>query len=415
MTAELEVIQPSSLMKRVEQLVDTIESEDSTPSVVALAERVVGEFGPELGLAGGRVFERDGSDYVLVARFPATQAPVEEVRVPETYPPLARVIERSFVFMRPGDPGFDSELEARLGASHFAAIAVHRATCDCILSFDVAAESRADDIRYSLSILRHSINHRLRESWVGNVFREARLIQTSIVPRKAPEFFDFDIAGRSDPMELVGGDFFDYLQLSPRVLGLAIADVSGHGLPAALQVRDIYMGLRMGLSREFKFLGTVERLNEIVSRSTLTSRFVSLFYGELERNGNFLFVNAGHPPPLIVRPDGEVRRLRDGGPVLGPIPNSTYERGFARLRPGDTLVLYTDGIVETEGSADGAVEEYGEERLRGVVTSTEGRGARETVQTIFDDVARFDLTDQAQDDRTAVIVKRALGGDRASD
>lgn len=393
-------------MKQVEQLVDTIESEGGTPSVVALAECVVVQFGAELGLSGGRVFRRDGSEYVLEARFPEDGTPVEEVRVPEDYPPVARVIRRSFVFMRPGDPGVDSELEARLGASEFAAIAVHRETCDCILSFDVTPGSSADDIRYSLSILRHSINHRLRESWLGNVFREARLIQTSIVPRHSPEFFDFDIAGRSDPMELVGGDYFDYIQLSPRSLGLAIADVSGHGLPAALQVRDIYMGLRMGLSRDFKLLRTVERLNEIVSRSTLTSRFVSLFYGELEENGNFLYVNAGHPPPLVLRRDGQVHRLKRGGAVLGPVPDGSYERGFARLRPGDSLVLFTDGIVETEGG-DSGKQEYGELRLRELVRASSERTARETVEAIFEDVARFDGTDQAKDDRTAVVVKRS--------
>jgi len=403
---EHETLQPHSLMKQVEQLVDTIESESTTPSIVALASKVVAQFGAELGITGGRVFERDGADYVLVARFPEGSGPVEEIRVPESYPPVAEVLEHSFIFMRPGDPGVDPELEALLGANEFAAIAVHRDFCDCILSFDVVAGSGSDDIRYSLSILRHSINHRLRESWVGNVFREARLIQTSILPRRSPEFFDFDIAGRSSPMEIVGGDFFDFIPLSSKILGLAIADVSGHGLPAALQVRDIYMGLRMGLSRDFKILRTIERLNEIVALSTLTSRFVSLFYGELEENGNFLYVNAGHPPPLHIRPDGEVRRLKRGGAVLGPVPGGTYQRGFARLRPGDTLVLYSDGIVEALGPARGTNEEYGAGRLNAQVIACREHSAKETVEAIFASVESFDATDQPQDDRTVVVVKR---------
>jgi len=401
--------QPRSLIKQVEQLVDSIESDPSAGSVVTLATQVVLQFGPELGLTGGRVFRRDGSDYVLSATFPESNLPAEPIRVPDSYPPIERVRSRGFIFMGPGHPAIDPELEERLGASEFAAIAIHREECDCIISFDVAPGSQGDDIRYSLSILRHSINHRLRETWLGNIFREARLIQTSILPRAAPDFGAFDIAGRSDPMEVVGGDFFDFLQLSPRILGLAIADASGHGLPAALQVRDIYMGLRMGMSREFKILRTFERLNQIVSRGSLTSRFVSLFYGELEDNGNLIFVNGGHPFPLHIRPDGEVRRLRRGGVVLGPIPDAVYERGFTRLRPGDMLVLYSDGIAETEGHAGKELEEFGERRLIEAAIEHRDLPAREMVDAIFSEVRRFDVTDQQQDDRTLVIVKWPAG------
>jgi serine phosphatase RsbU (regulator of sigma subunit) len=405
MSEEKAGLQPRSLMKQVEQLVDSIESASGAESVVELASEVVSHFGAELGLTGGRVYARDGADYVLKAAFPDRGTQVEPIRVPETYPPLVQLLERGFVFMGPDDPGVDPELEKRLGARTFAAIWVGREECDCILSFDVAPDSQNDDIRYSLSILRHSINHRLREAWVGNVFGEARLIQTSILPRKAPQFDGFDIAGRSDPMEFVGGDYFDYIQLSPKILGLAIADASGHGLPAALQVRDIYMGLRMGLSHEFKILPTVERLNEIVGRATLTSRFVSLFYGEIELNGNFLYVNAGHPFPLHIRRDGEVRRLRRGGAVLGPIPGGVYERGFVRLRHGDTLVLYTDGIVETEGNTARGIEEYGEHRLISQVMECAPLSAAETVEAVFEDVEKFDLREQQQDDRTLVIIR----------
>ncbi len=183
------------------------------------------------------------------------------------------------------------------------------------------------------------------------IFAEARKIQASILPRRAPAYGEFDIAGRSEPMEEVGGDFFDYIPLTEKILGLAIADVSGHGLPAALQVRDIYMGLRMGLARDFKIVRTVERMNSIIHQSTLTSRFVSMFYGELELNGVFIYVNAGHPPPFHIAANGMVRSLEEGGPVLGPLPEATYERGFVIMKPGDMLVFYTDGICETLGAA----------------------------------------------------------------
>src|SRR4029434_4486679 len=97
------------------------------------------------------------------------------------------------------------------------------------------------------------------------------------------------------PAELCVGDSRAFIPLSARRLGIAIADASGHGLPAALQVRDVYTGLRMAVERGFKIVRTVERLNRIIHESRLTTRFVSLFYGEIEDDGNMMYVNAGHP------------------------------------------------------------------------------------------------------------------------
>ena len=225
-----------------------------------------------------------------------------------------------------------------------------------------------------------------------------------------PAYGDFDISGRSEPMEAVGGDFFDYIPLTEKILGLAIADVSGHGLPAALQVRDIYMGLRMGLARDFKIVRTVERMNNIIHQSTLTSRFVSMFYGELELNGVFIYVNAGHPPPFHLAADGTVRYLEEGGPVLGPLPDATYERGFVTMKPGDMLVFYTDGICETQGR-----DESGR-RSRSTApsacsrwpASTRGETAREVVDAIFASVEAFSGDAPPDDDRTVMVVSQPV-------
>ena len=211
-------------------------------------------------------------------------------------------------------------------------------------------------------------------------------------------------------MEEVGGDFFDYIPLTKKILGLAIADVSGHGLPAALQVRDIYMGLRMGLARDFKIVRTVERMNHIIHQSTLTSRFVSMFYGELELNGVFIYVNAGHPPPFHIAADGTVRYLEEGGPVLGPLPDATYERGFVIMKPGDMLVFYTDGICETQGRDENGrlLGEYGVERLLEVAREHQGETAREVVDAIFASVEAFSRNAPPDDDRTVMVVSHPV-------
>jgi sigma-B regulation protein RsbU (phosphoserine phosphatase) len=212
----------------------------------------------------------------------------------------------------------------------------------------------------------------------------------------------FDIAARSEPAEIVGGDFYDIIPTSEQIVGIAIADASGHGLPAALQVRDVYTGLRMGVARDFKIVKTVERLNRIIHESRLTSKFVSLFYGELEASGNFIYVNAGHNPPILVR-ERESILLRQTGMVLGPSRDAAYSRGFVTLDIGDVLVLYTDGIVE---AVDGRDQEFGIDRLKRVVAQNRDRTADEIVAAILQQVSAFTRGAVAQDDRTLLVIRR---------
>jgi sigma-B regulation protein RsbU (phosphoserine phosphatase) len=396
----------AGLMKRVEQVVDSITETGDLPTVLAIANRVIQSFRGEIGLTGGRLYLRHGDDYVLETTFPDAKRVRKGLRVPGSYPPIDLLLEQGTLFMAAGDPRMDAALEEELGVEQFAAIEIGDERFDCLLAFDVAPGADPTGVLYSLSILRHAMNDKLRRGKLDDIFREARRIQHSILPRKTPVYGSFEFAARTEPMEIVGGDFYDFIPITDKILGLAIADVSGHGLPAALQVRDVYTGLRMGLSRDFKIVRTVERLNEIIHRSTLTSRFVSMFYGELELNGTFIYVNAGHPPPFYVRADGTAQPLRAGGAVLGPIRQATYERGFVHLAPGDLVVLTTDGILESQAKgADGKTGEYGEERLLAVVRAHLGRPAKEIVEAVFADVDAQRGRRPIRDDRTVVVVR----------
>lgn len=413
-----------ALMKKVEQLVATLDgAEDEGSTIQSLIESIVVNFRDELGIYGGRLYRRRGAFYVLSGIFGDAKEVPRGLKVPVTYPPIELLIEGGTVYMDADDPRIDKTLEDLLGVQRFAAIEVGDG--EYILAFNVASGNNRDDILFSLGIVRHAVNQKLRRERMEGIFEEARKIQASILPRRAPTYGDFDMYGRSEPMESVGGDFFDYIPVTDKILGLAIADVSGHGLPAALQVRDIYMGLRMGLARDFKIVRTVERMNRIIHRSTLTSRFVSMFYGELELNGVFIYVNAGHPPPFHLAADGTVTHLEAGGPVLGPLSEASYERGFVIMKPGDMLVFYTDGIVETRGGqppsippvaklpelvqlphppAAALLEEYGLERLLAVARRHQGQPSQAVVEAIFADVEEWSLGAPADDDRTLVVV-----------
>ena len=144
--------------------------------------------------------------------------------------------------------------------------------------------------------------------------------------------------------------------------GLLIGDASGHGLPAALLVRDVVTGLRMAAYWDFRIERIMGHLNSVIHKSRLTTRFVSLFYGEVERSGNFFYVNCGHPPPLLVNPTRGIQHLDMGGSILGPLPEQRFKRGFAHIDRGGLLVLYTDGLSEREAGGkmfgEGPLEEY---------------------------------------------------------
>jgi sigma-B regulation protein RsbU (phosphoserine phosphatase) len=390
------------LMKKVEHLVDAIERADDIEATIrTVIEGIIAQFRDELGIYGGRVYRRQGSDYVLRGTFGEAKPVEPGLRVPRAYPPIDQCLQEGAVFMASDAPGVDTAFERELGVKEFACVEVGDEVY--ILAFNVAPSADREDVVFSLQILRHAINQKIRQERMVEVFREARKIQASILPRKMPSYPPFELAGRIEPMESVGGDFYDLIPITDKILGVAIADVSGHGLPAALQTRDIHMGLRMGMARDFKIVRTVERLNEIIHQSTLTSRFVALFYGELEENGTFIYVNAGHIAPVHLEAGGGFRLLEEGGPVLGPLPDTAYERGVVHVGPGDVLLFYTDGIVEAENDRG---EELGLERILDLVRDHREEPAADIVERIFDEVERFTGAAPPEDDRTVIVVRR---------
>jgi sigma-B regulation protein RsbU (phosphoserine phosphatase) len=390
-----------SLLTKVERTLEQIESAESMRfTVEQIAETIAANFRDELGITGGRIYERNDDDncYELVGRFGESQEGVLGIRVPKDYRPIELVVENGIVVMDPTDPGVDRALEDRLGARRFAAVAAGDDNAH-ILSFDVSDTLSREDILFSLNLVRYTMNQRLRAERFESLIVEAQRIQQSILPQRVPQYAGFDIWGKTVPAEIVSGDFYDFIPVSDNILGLAIADGSGHGLPAALVVRDIYMGLRMATDRDFKIVRTLEKLNHIIHRSRLTTKFVSLFYGELETGGILIYCNAGHNFPFLLR-GHRIEELPSTGPVLGPTPDATFTRGFAKLDPGDLLCLYSDGIVE---AADRHDREFGLDRLQRIVKANRDRSAQEIGGEVLARVARWGS--EKQDDRTVVIVK----------
>ena len=391
-----------NLFRKIERNLRTIErSSEIVTTLHEILRRLVDDFQDDLGLLGGRIYERKGASYALQRAYPERGAP-RDVRIPATYPPVRELADKGYVFARRGDPGVDADIEDRLGVERFAAIAVGDRARQ-IVAFTLRDDADLEQVGHTLNTIRHAINLKLQSERFADRFAEARAIQLSLLPRVAPTFGDYDVHGASLPAEDVGGDLYDFVRVSARSLGIAVADASGHGLPAALQARDAIIGLRMGVEEDLRISATIEKLNRVVAHSALASKFISLFYGELDTGGTLVYCNAGHNPPLLW--DGtSFRELRRGGMILGPNPGATYERGYETIGPGHLLVAYTDGIVEAEDARD---EAFGLDRLRAVIAASAGRTARDVVEAIFAAVRAHVGSEARDDDQTVVAVVRS--------
>lgn len=388
------------LFRKLERNLAEIESlSDVTATLTAVLKRLVDDY-RELGIVGGRIYARRGASYVLQHEYPVRRAP-RGFKIPASYRPMRELAEHGIVRHDLRDPGVDASIERALGVKTFAAIAVGE-RAQHVMAFTLRPRSEREHVIYTLNTIRHVINSKFRQEQLEDRVAEVRAIQMSLLPRTAPAFEGFDVWGATRPAEEVGGDLYDFIAVSPRVLGIAVADSAGHGLPAALQARDAIIGLRMGVEERLRITATVEKLNKVVSHSALASKFISLFYGEVEKNGNMVYVNAGHAPPLLRGPGG-LQELTRGGLVLGPSPDALYERGYVTLEPGSVLLAYTDGITEAE---DPKGEDYGLGRLRQLLLSRAWAGARELVDAVMGDVARFSGGDFRTDDQTVVAVVR---------
>jgi sigma-B regulation protein RsbU (phosphoserine phosphatase) len=397
------------LFRKLEFQLSRIESQPSLNRTIGkLIENLLADFSIDLGLAGARLYALDEEcqAYRLIAKFGADIPAPIGYTIPLAYNPIQVVLHKGIAYMELGSQGVDPKIEGDLGVERFAAITVGPEKKH-LIAFTVEAHRReeVDDVLFALSSIRHAINFKLAQEKLESVILQSREIQLSLLPEGDVRFEGFDIAGRSQPAELVGGDLYDFLHVSPKILGIAIGDATGHGLPAALQARDVIMGLRMGISEDQKMVKVFERLNRVIHSSQLTSRYVSLFYGELEVGGHLIFVNAGHNPPFYYRlKKDRFYPLEEGGRVLGPTSDATYRRGFYKIDPGDAVLFYTDGITEAM-RPDG--EQFGEARVQAIVRENVSRlSSREMAERILQEVADYSRGGAYLDDRTVVFLKR---------
>ena len=231
----------------------------------------------------------------------------------------------------------------------------------------------------------------------------ARQIQLELLPSAPPKFENFKISVHSEPSRTIGGDFYDFIHLRDNRLGIVIADASGKGMPAALMIAQIQAMIRSEVNNNIPIAQMLKNINEQISASTSPEKFVTLFYGELNpRTGEFIYSNAGHNYPLLVRSDKRIEHLQTGGTVIGAIPNLEYDSASVRLGTNDLLFLFTDGLSE---AMDENEVEYSEERIQNVLCDQFHQDPESLIGSIIKDVRAFDPTSPPRDDTTIIALK----------
>lgn len=227
-------------------------------------------------------------------------------------------------------------------------------------------------------------------------------VQRNLLFRNQPVQSDWDIAARTFPLKTVGGDYYDFLPLGNGRSGVVIADIAGKGLPAAMLMPAVKIGLRALAAQHERTENVLSELNRTLYEACDRSNYATLMLCSLDPKSRVLrYANAGHNPGLLLRESGQVERLADGGIPVGLLPNSAYELSEIPLHSGDTILLYTDGVTEAENAAG---EQFGEQRLIDSLKSSKGSRAHVVLNRLKNAADRFREGAPAVDDLTLIVI-----------
>ncbi len=232
----------------------------------------------------------------------------------------------------------------------------------------------------------------------------ASQIQNDLLPNKFPEISGYDIAGKSVPAQLIGGDYFDFIQIVDSRLAVCLGDVSGKGLPAAMLMSNLQATVRSQAYLDASAKDCTQRSNKLLFHNTDLGKFVTFFYGILDAEAHKLcFSNAGHDNPFLLKKDSEPLRLKTGGIVLGFVEDVPFEQESISVEKGDILVVFSDGITEAMNENE---EEFGEDRLVEAVTSKRDDSAIGIIENVMNEANRHAGSMSQMDDMTIIVIKR---------
>lgn len=258
-----------------------------------------------------------------------------------------------------------------------------------------------------VSIERARLHEKLVESnKISQQLKIARDIQMSFLPKTELSIPGYDITGENIPSGDVGGDYYDFIRIVDHQIGIAIGDVSGKGIPASLLMASFRASMIAEIRNNYSIRIICKKVNRLLLESMQPGNFVTAVYGVLDtKNHIFTFCNCGHNLPLLLRADGSVEHLSEGGPVLGVTPDAKYEERPIYIGVNDVVILFTDGVVEVFNDKD---EEFGETRLTELVKKHRKKTTTEIRDAIYNAVNEFASDTHVFDDFTMIVLKRTM-------
>ncbi|NWF89155.1 MAG: PP2C family protein-serine/threonine phosphatase [Ignavibacteriaceae bacterium] len=396
------MIEPKEFYRKLDSILNKIgQAKSGKDFLFTILKEIEKTFGEALRIGNGRIYEQNGDEFIFIYASSKTSVVNIAKNIPINSEAIQSILNsQTYIF---DNPSFSiGELQTKSEYAIPVAITVNNPDNRWIFVFELKSGWIREEIEFCLNAVRSSLNYRLFSESVKSELEQAVQIQKSLLPTKPPKLSGYDIAGHSQPAELVGGDLYDYFESGGQEFGFCIGDASGHGIPAALMARDVITGLRMGIEKHMKMIHTLKKLNSVIYRGSYSTRFVSLFCAEMEEKGNLFYVNAGHPAPLLFS-NNKVTELETSGTVFGALPEIELSRSFINLPINSILVLFSDGICERRNNK-GA--EFGLDNLKSVVQQNQKLSAEEILKSIFSAADEFGGRKKWKDDATAMVIKR---------
>jgi serine phosphatase RsbU (regulator of sigma subunit) len=243
---------------------------------------------------------------------------------------------------------------------------------------------------------------RQRDEYARDLVLAAQ-VQRQVLPQP-PVLRGLELAATMEPARLLGGDYYDFFQISADVIDVVIADVSGKGAAASLLMPSLAVALRLRARELSGPAAILKNMDEVLKQITNPATFVTMFYARFDQKGRTLeYASGGHNPPLLVRRrTGESLLLKEAGPIMGILPDAQFSNTKIALDEGDILTMFTDGVTEQENESG---EEFSMDRLQEVVLRKEAEPAAAMVADISETVSNFAGTKEQSDDLTVVVVK----------
>lgn len=228
-------------------------------------------------------------------------------------------------------------------------------------------------------------------------------IQKRLLPAHPPEIPHFDVDALTVQCKQVGGDYYDFVKLDEDKFGIAVADIAGKGIPAALMMSNLQANLQSRAIYDHNPANVVCAINNLIYINSMSNKYATHCYGIINsRERTFVYTNAGHNPPLLRRNNGQWEELTIGGMVVGLFDNQEYEQAEIIMEPGDILIIFTDGVSEAMNQIG---EEFGEDRLKETLVKNKELTAPKICDAIYNEIMAFEEGTERHDDLTLLVIK----------